>query len=136
MTTVFNLQSRIDQLSNDIEYLDIKYRKWLPASLIARNFVGITPAIDYDQLDALILRAATIPVILYEGHNGDTYEVLAGHTVLETAMLVAMNQAEFEPRHLVRRVIETEIPVIIFRCNMPRADVIFFAKKFYNIDFV
>lgn len=134
--TVFNLQSRIDLLNANIESIDVRYGNWLPASLVSRNFVGITPGIDNDQLDALILRVATIPVILFEGYNGDTYEVLSGHAVLETALAIAINQAGFEPRHLVRRVVETQIPVIIFRCNMSRADVIFFAKKFYNIDFV
>jgi hypothetical protein len=135
MSNVFNLQCRIELL-NCVESIDVRYRNWLVTTLAERNFVGITPGIDHDQLDAFILRVGTMPVVLYEGTNGDTYEVLSGHAVLETAIEVANNQGSFEPRHLVRRITETEIPVIIFRCNMKRDDVIFFAKKFYNIDFV
>lgn len=134
--TVFNIQSRFELIKDKIDSIDVSYRKWCVDTLAERNLVGITPRIDFDQLDTLIMRAATMPVILFEGHNADTYEVLSGHAILETALAVATNQADYEPRHLVRRIIETEIPVNIFRCNMSRADVIFFAKKFYNIDFV
>lgn len=134
--TVFNLQSRFTLIEDKVDSIDVMCRKWSVDTLEDRNLIGITPRIHLEQLDTLLLRAATIPVILFEGHNADTHEVLHGHALLETALAVATNQADYEPRHMVRRIIETEIPVNIFRCNMSRADVIYFAKKFYNIDFV
>lgn len=130
-----NLQGRIDQLSEILKTYNVDHRCWeVHRDLPKFKFRGVTPGADYDMIDAMLLRAPLPPIVLVEGPDAEYFEVIGGHAVLDTAMDVLNNLDIYEPYNLVRRIKETRLDVVIFRCNMKREDVAFLAKKFYNLN--
>jgi hypothetical protein len=132
-----NLQNRIDLLQDVVQTYNVLSREWIVGtSLLSRKFTGVTAGADHDMLDAMLLRAPLPKVILIEGENAEYYECIGGHAVLETALDVMHNQAVYEPYSLVRRIRDTQLDVVIFRCNMKREDIACLAKKFYGLNVV
>lgn len=128
-----NLQARITAMSDMIDRYDMQKREWSVQSLKDRTFLNVGIEADANIIDAMLLRASVPAIILYEKELS-TYECIGGHSVLGTALHVMNNLDTYEPYNLVRRIKETNLDVVIFRCNMSRDDVTFLAKKFYNID--
>ena len=129
-----NLQARIDLLTDVLKTYNVDTRTWeVQRDLPKFKFRGVTPGADHDVIDAMLLRAPLPHVILIEGADGEYFECIGGQAVLDTAMDVMNNLDIYEPFHLVRRIKETKLDVVIFRCNMKREDIAFLANKFYGI---
>jgi len=110
-----------DTIQND--FIDVRSRPATLASIIRNhNMVsgeisGLVPKINEKILKMLLLELPMPAIYLLE-HQDTTYEVIQGIDILNTAAAVIVDHAEFEPRSLVRRIIETEVTLVTLRCNM------------------
>lgn len=120
------LQNHLTELQGDLTSFDVDRKPFMPV----RDMFGedaytvwltndpqtLTPSV----VKALLLR---IPLTIYvhERSDGNTYDVLRGGEVIETLRAVSkMDRTDQVALH--RRIMETTINVVVFRCNMSRQD--------------
>lgn len=78
-----------------------------------QKFKNITPKVHDEVLLLALMRCPFPKIIVRTTKEAYTYEVINNHKFLETILYVVQNQDLFEPRHLARRIMETEIPLLI-----------------------
>jgi len=81
---------------------------------------------DHGFVQAMLLKLPLPTVYVHEGHNGESYSVIVGAKLIETLRYLNnhFRYGESEVCHpaLERRIRDTCVNVVIFRCSMSYAD--------------
>lgn len=107
----------------DQDFIDVRTRTVSLYGMIRnRSQVGeirnLRPELHEKRLQHILLGLPIPPIYLLE-HQDVTYTVIKGKDFVDTAAAIIEFQNDYEPRHLVRKVCETEVQLITIRCNMP-----------------
>ena len=100
--------------SNSNHFLNFRFN-FYPAFLQTspHKFNNIIPKIHDEVLLLALMRFPFPKIIVRATKPAYTFEVINNHKFLETILYIVQNQDSFEPRHLVRRIMETEVPLLI-----------------------
>jgi len=115
---MINLESYIDDYQGMV---DVREHKRVLSGMLRNDLIRYVMSgfIDEKILQMILLRLPLPKIYAVEDTEGK-YTIIQGKEIVNTVAAIISHEDKYEPRYLVRRVLDCEVDFVTFRANMEK----------------